>query len=122
MNTNFEKAMNAAGKAADAALQTTRALVEKGRDKVEEYQLRRRLSGAQRRLGILAYTLHKAGETNDKLVARYVEEIDILLTELAERKAADSKDTALVPAENKGSGAQEDAMFCGGGAKDTSSP
>ena len=121
MKPDFDKAWSTAEKVADEAVKTTRELVKKGQNKVEEYQLQRRLAKAQRRLGVLAYTLYKAGKENDALVARYVEDIDLILQELEALKAAAAAAAAATEAPAD-SGVEEDAMFCGGSVEDKPAP
>ncbi|MFV0412522.1 MAG: hypothetical protein ACK5L3_04520, partial [Oscillospiraceae bacterium] len=113
MAKKSEKLFELAGQVADAALQTTTNLVEKGKEKVDLYTLENRLKRGQRQLGILVYTLQKNGETNEGLIKRYVEEIDKVRAEIAllNGKKADTVAVHVCPA--CGTGVKKDAMFCG---------
>ena len=115
MGKTSDKIFSLAGQVADAAVQTTFELVEKGRTKVDRYTLENNLKKAQRQLGIAVYTQCKTKQNNEAAVARWVEEIDKIRERLALMKD-DEKDPLKVHqvCSNCGSGVDKDAMFCGG--------
>ena len=52
----------------DSAKKTAQDLADKGKNKLDLLNQQARLSKAQRQLGALVYSLHKAGEENPALV------------------------------------------------------
>jgi len=59
----------------DSAKKTAQDLAGKGKNQLELINQQARLSKAQRQLGELVYSLHKAGEENKALVDRYIEAV-----------------------------------------------
>ena len=56
----------------DSAKKTAQDLADKGKNKLDLLNQQARLSKAQRQLGALVYSLHKAGEENPALVEKYI--------------------------------------------------
>ena len=59
----------------DTAKKTALDIADKGKNQLELLNQQARLSKAQRQLGALVYSLHKAGEENQPLVDKYIEAI-----------------------------------------------
>ena len=59
----------------DMAKKTALDLADKGKNQLDLVNAQTRLSKAQRQLGALVYSLHKAGEENQPLVDKYIEAI-----------------------------------------------
>ena len=76
MNRGLDKALEAMGRVADTAAQTTMGLMAKGKGQLDRIALEKQLAKAHRQLGRLLYTLRKTGDSKEALIARYVEEID----------------------------------------------
>ena len=90
----------------DTAKKTAQDLADKGKNQLDLMNQQARLSKAQRQLGALVYSLHKAGEENQPLVDKYIEAvaevekaIEALKANLSpeEYMAADSADEEDVP-------------------------
>ena len=91
---------------------TAQDLADKGKNKLDLLNQQARLSKAQRQLGALVYSLHKAGEENPALVEKYInavaevekaiEEIKANMTddERAEVEAQETAETEETPAED----------------------
>lgn len=71
----------------DSAKKTAQDLADKGKNKLDLLNQQARLSKAQRQLGALVYSLHKAGEENPALVEKYIDAV-------AEVEAQDAADAA----------------------------
>ena len=56
----------------DTAKKTAQDIADKGKNQLELLNQQARLSKAQRQLGALVYSLHKAGEENPALVEKYI--------------------------------------------------
>ena len=56
----------------DTAKKAAQELADKGKNQLELLNQQARLSKAQRQLGALVYSLHKAGEENQPLVDKYI--------------------------------------------------
>ena len=56
----------------DTAKKAAQDLADKGKNQLELLNQQARLSKAQRQLGALVYSLHKAGEENQPLVDKYI--------------------------------------------------
>lgn len=56
----------------DTAKKTAQDIADKGKNQLELLNQQARLSKAQRQLGALVYSLHKAGEENQPLVDKYI--------------------------------------------------
>ena len=97
----------------DSAKKTAQDLADKGKNKLDLLNQQARLSKAQRQLGALVYSLHKAGEENPALVEKYIdavaevekaiEEIKANMTddERAEVEAQETAETEAAPAEDE---------------------
>ena len=97
----------------DSAKKTAQDLADKGKNKLDLLNQQARLSKAQRQLGALVYSLHKAGEENPALVEKYIdavaevekaiEEIKANMTddERAEVEAQEDAETKAAPAEDE---------------------
>ena len=97
----------------DSAKKTAQDLADKGKNKLDLLNQQARLSKAQRQLGALVYSLHKAGEENPALVEKYIdavaevekaiEEIKANMTEdeRAEVEAQETVEAAEAPAEEE---------------------
>ena len=59
----------------DSAKKTAQDLADKGKNKLDLLNQQARLSKAQRQLGALVYSLHKAGEENQPLVDKYIDAV-----------------------------------------------
>ena len=59
----------------DSAKKTALDIADKGKNQIDLHNQQARLSKAQRQLGALVYSLHKAGEENQPLVDKYIEAI-----------------------------------------------
>jgi len=102
---------------ADNAVKTGTDLYHKGKKQVDLMTLDNKLAKAQRQLGALVYALHKNGETNDALVARYMDTIASIEAQIAAVRAVqqpqpDAATTVLCP--NCGAEVNKDAIFCPG--------
>lgn len=71
----------------DTAKKTALDLADKGKNQLELLNQQARLSKAQRQLGALVYSLHKAGEENQPLVDKYIEAISGIEKNIEEIKA-----------------------------------
>ena len=71
----------------DTAKKTAQDLAGKGKNQLELINQQARLSKAQRQLGALVYSLHKAGEENQPLVDKYIEAVAEVEKAIEELKA-----------------------------------
>ena len=71
----------------DSAKKTAQDLAGKGKNQLDLLNQQARLSKAQRQLGALVYSLHKAGEENQPLVDKYIEAIEGIEKSIEEIKA-----------------------------------
>lgn len=71
----------------DSAKKTAQELADKGKNQLDLINQQARLSKAQRQLGALVYSLHKAGEENQPLVDKYIEAIEEIERAIEEIKA-----------------------------------
>ena len=79
----------------DSAKKTAQDLADKGKNKLDLLNQQARLSKAQRQLGALVYSLHKAGEENPALVEKYIDAVaGMTEDERAEVEAQDAADAA----------------------------
>ena len=110
----FDHLTSVAACCADTVLQATGELAQKGRLQAQLLKLENRLSRAQRQLGALVYTLRKTGTENEALVARYVDAIAELETQIAALRAEEDgvpeEDAAYCP--QCGAPVEADALFC----------
>ena len=71
----------------DSAKKTAQDLAGKGKNQLDLMNQQARLSRAQRQLGALVYSLHKAGEENQPLVEKYIEAVAEVERAIEEIKA-----------------------------------
>ena len=71
----------------DSAKKTAQDLADKGKNKLNLLNQQARLSKAQRQLGALVYSLHKAGEENPALVEKYIDAVAEVEKAIEEIKA-----------------------------------
>ena len=71
----------------DSAKRTAQDLADKGKNKLDLLNQQARLSKAQRQLGALVYSLHKAGEENPALVEKYIDAVAEVEKAIEEIKA-----------------------------------
>lgn len=71
----------------DSAKKTAQDLAGKGKNQLDLMNQQARLSRAQRQLGALVYSLHKAGEENQPLVDKYIEAVAEVEKAIEEIKA-----------------------------------
>jgi len=71
----------------DTAKKTAQDLADKGKNQLDLMNQQARLSKAQRQLGALVYSLHKAGEENQPLVDKYIEAVAEVEKAIEEIKA-----------------------------------
>ena len=79
----------------DSAKKTAQDLADKGKNKLDLLNQQARLSKAQRQLGALVYSLHKAGEENPALVEKYER------AEVEAQEAAENTEPEAAPAEDE---------------------
>lgn len=77
----------------DTAYKAAMDIADKGKNQLDLASQQNRLAKAQRQLGALVYSLHKADEENQPLVDKYIDMIDSIEQEIARLKAS------LTPAE-----------------------
>lgn len=71
----------------DSAKKTAINLADKGKNQLDLVNQQARLSKAQRQLGALVYSLHKAGEENQPLVEKYIAAIADIEAEIEDIKS-----------------------------------
>lgn len=76
----------------DSAKKTAQDLADKGKNKLDLLNQQARLSKAQRQLGALVYSLHKAGEENHALVEKYIDAVAEVEKAIEEIKANMTED------------------------------
>lgn len=117
----------------DSAKKTAQDLADKGKNKLDLLNQQARLSKAQRQLGALVYSLHKAGEENPALVEKYIdavaevekaiEEIKTNMTEderaevEAQETVETAEDAAEAPAEEEEEIIEEEPVHLRGETK-----
>ena len=79
----------------DSAKKTAQDLADKGKNKLDLLNQQARLSKAQRQLGALVYSLHKAGEENPALVEKYIDAVAEVEKAIEEIKAGMTEDQSL---------------------------
>ena len=87
----------------DTAKKAAQELADKGKNQLELLNQQARLSKAQRQLGALVYSLHKAGEENQPLVDKYIAAVAEV------EKAIEDIKAAMAPEERAEAEAQEAA-------------
>ncbi len=92
----------------DSAKKTAQDLADKGKNKLDLLNQQARLSKAQRQLGALVYSLHKAGEENPALVEKYIDAVAEVEKAIEEIKANMTEDErAEVEAQEAAEAAEE---------------
>ena len=84
----------------DSAKKTAQDLADKGKNKLDLLNQQARLSKAQRQLGALVYSLHKAGEENPALVEKYIDavaEVEKAIEEIKANMTDDERAEVLQP-------------------------
>lgn len=71
----------------DSAKKTALNLADKGKNQLDLVNQQARMSKAERQLGALVYSLHKAGEDNQPLVGKYIAAIADIEAEIEEIKS-----------------------------------
>ena len=79
----------------DSAKKTAQDLADKGKNKLDLLNQQARLSKAQRQLGALVYSLHKAGEENPALVEKYIDAVAEVEKAIEEIKANMTEDEEI---------------------------
>lgn len=87
----------------DTAKKAAQELADKGKNQLELLNQQARLSKAQRQLGALVYSLHKAGEENQPLVDKYIAAVAEV------EKAIEDIKANMTPEERAEAEAQESA-------------
>lgn len=87
----------------DTAKKAAQELADKGKNQLELLNQQARLSKAQRQLGALVYSLHKAGEENQPLVDKYIAAVAEV------EKAIEDIKAAMTPEERAEAEAQQAA-------------
>ncbi len=113
MRQGLDRLADTAGRMADKAAKVTTSMMEKGKDRVEVFQLQQRLSKAQKQLGALVYMLRKTGQENAPMIEHYVQEIDDLKAQIdfLQPSAAEGE-VHVYTCPSCGAEGMEDAMFC----------
>ena len=78
----------------DTAKKTAQDIADKGKNQLDLASQQNRLAKAQRQLGALVYSLHKADEENQPLVDKYIENIAEIEKAIEEIKARMTPDEA----------------------------
>lgn len=93
----------------DTAKKTAQDLADKGKNQLDLLNQQARLSKAQRQLGALVYSLHKAGEENQPLVDKYIEAVAEVEKAIEEIKAnmSDEERVEAEAAEEEGTEEEE---------------
>ncbi len=113
MKQGLDRLADTAGRMADKAAKVTTSVVEKGKDKVEIFQLQQRLSKAQKQLGALVYMLRKTGQENAPMIEHYVREIDDLKAQIEFlQPMATENELHVHECPSCGAEGMENAMFC----------
>ena len=93
----------------DSAKKTAQDLADKGKNKLDLLNQQARLSKAQRQLGALVYSLHKAGEVNPALVEKYIDAVAEVEKAIEEIKAGMTEDERAEVEAQEAADAAEDA-------------
>lgn len=93
----------------DSAKKTAQDLADKGKNKLDLLNQQARLSKAQRQLGALVYSLHKAGEENPALVEKYIDAVAEVEKAIEEIKASMTEDERAEVEAQETADAAEDA-------------
>ena len=94
----------------DSAKKTAQDLADKGKNKLDLLNQQARLSKAQRQLGALVYSLHKAGEENPALVEKYIDAVAEVEKAIEEIKASMTEDERAEVEAQEAADTAEDAL------------
>ncbi|WP_300364342.1 zinc ribbon domain-containing protein [uncultured Subdoligranulum sp.] len=95
----------------DTAKKTAQDLADKGKNQLDLLNQQARLSKAQRQLGALVYSLHKAGEENQPLVDKYIEAVAEVEKAIEEIKANMSDEERVEAEAAEEEGAEEEEII-----------
>ena len=95
----------------DTAKKTAQDLADKGKNQLDLLNQQARLSKAQRQLGALVYSLHKAGEENQPLVDKYIEAVAEVEKAIEEIKANMSDEERVEAEAAEEEGAKEEEII-----------
>lgn len=112
MSDSFDKIKKTGGKMLDAAGRSVNKIAEKGKNELDRMALKKRVARAERQLGALVYTLRKTGQTNEPLVGRYIEEIDVARRQLSEIENACKEVVSLHICSSCGAEVSGGGIFC----------
>lgn len=91
----------------DTAKKAAQELADKGKNQLELLNQQARLSKAQRQLGALVYSLHKAGEENQPLVDKYIAAVAEVEKAIEDIKAAMTPEERAEAEEQEAADAEE---------------
>ena len=95
----------------DTAKKTAHDLADTGKNQLDLLNQQARLSKAQRQLGALVYSLHKAGEENQPLVDKYIEAVAEVEKAIEEIKANMSDEERVEAEAAEEEGAEEEEII-----------
>ena len=98
----------------DTAYKAAMDIADKGKNQLDLASQQNRLAKAQRQLGALVYSLHKAEEENQPLVDKYIEniaEIEKAIEEIKARMTPD-EEQALADAADRPRGETKECPVC----------
>ena len=109
----FDNLLETSAKMADKVAKVTGEYIDKGKDKLDEMSLKNELSKAQKQLGVLVYALYIAGEQNDELVQKYIDDIARIEAELESYKTKETVEAEVIKfCQNCGNEVDLDDAFC----------
>ena len=93
----------------DTAYKAAMDIADKGKNQLDLASQQNRLAKAQRQLGALVYSLHKAGEENPALVEKYIDAVAEVEKAIEEIKAGMTEDERAEVEAQDAADAAEDA-------------
>ena len=98
----------------DTAYKAAMDIADKGKNQLDLASQQNRLAKAQRQLGALVYSLHKADEENQPLVDKYIENIAEIEKAIEEIKArmTPEEEQALADAADRPRGETKECPVC----------
>ena len=98
----------------DTAYKAAMDIADKGKNQLDLASQQNRLAKAQRQLGALVYSLHKANEENQPLVDKYIENIAEIEKAIEEIKArmTPEEEQALADAADRPRGETKECPVC----------
>ncbi len=112
----FDDFIETSANVADKVAKVAGEYIDKGKDKIDEMNLRNELSKAQRQLGVLVYSMHKSGEHNEELFNQYIADIDRIekmIESINEEPEVEPGHVVVVHfCSNCGSEVKNDDVFC----------